>query len=262
MSRGLKFLLLVILTVIFSGCDELKEFLGQNNTATQTRIETNVTNNDIRENDIRLKPEDNITIDNGEKPDESQKTIRVACVGDSITLGVGIPSSTDTYPAQLSKFVGKGWEVRNFGVKSTTLLKSGSSPYWATNAYKNSKNYNPDIVIILLGTNDAKHGNWANKQHFITDYGALIESYKSLSSQPLVYICYPPTVKKGKYGISNGRILHEIIPRIKQVASIHSVEAVDLYQAFDNQNGLLGDDVHPNVKGAGVIANTVYKTIY
>lgn len=232
MNKRINLVLLVTISILFIGCGKSKNSASQSNIGSQTI------------------------------PEVSQKTIRVACIGDSITKGVGISSNMHTYPSQLSNIIGKGWEVRNFGVKSTTLLKSGTSPYWATQAYKNSKNYNPDIVIIMFGTNDAKHVNWVNKQHFMTDYGALIESYKNLPSQPLVYLCYPPSVKREKVGISNARILNEVIPKINQVASMHSVQVVDLYQAFYNKRGLLGDDVHPNIEGAGVIANTVYSVIY
>jgi hypothetical protein len=38
--------------------------------------------------------------------------IKIACVGDSITLGVGIPSpETNSYPAQLQKMLGEEFEV-------------------------------------------------------------------------------------------------------------------------------------------------------
>ena len=50
--------------------------------------------------------------------------IRVACIGDSITAGFGAGRG-NAWPAQLQKVLGALWEVRNFGVSGTTLMKSG-----------------------------------------------------------------------------------------------------------------------------------------
>lgn len=59
-----------------------------------------------------------------------RQTIRVACVGDSITYGSGIKvRSGDSYPAQLATMLGDKWQVRNFGVGGATMLKSGDKPY-------------------------------------------------------------------------------------------------------------------------------------
>lgn len=44
-----------------------------------------------------------------------QGTVRVACVGDSITAGVGAAKG-ESHPAQLSKMPGEPWNVRNFGI--------------------------------------------------------------------------------------------------------------------------------------------------
>ena len=53
--------------------------------------------------------------------------IRVACIGDSITAGVG--AAGGSYPTQLGKRLGSKWEVRNFGVSGSTLLNRGDNPY-------------------------------------------------------------------------------------------------------------------------------------
>ena len=72
----------------------------------------------------------------GAKPDPNdpvriedyQGTIRMACVGDSITAGVGAARG-QSYPAQLGKMLGERWEVRNFGVSGSTLLNHGNSRF-------------------------------------------------------------------------------------------------------------------------------------
>lgn len=53
--------------------------------------------------------------------------IVVACVGDSITQGNGCGLSPEMiYPAQLQRYLGDQYNVRNFGESSHTLLAGGA----------------------------------------------------------------------------------------------------------------------------------------
>ena len=83
--------------------------------------------------------------------------IKVACVGDSITQGSGIKDpAKDSYPAQLQKLLGDNFEVKNFGHSGRTLLYGGDAPYIKSPKFKQAQDFNPDVVIIKLGTNDSK----------------------------------------------------------------------------------------------------------
>ena len=64
--------------------------------------------------------------------DESQYPglIRIACCGDSITYGTGIPDrATNSYPAQLQALLGANYDVRNFGRSGARVTQSSSNPY-------------------------------------------------------------------------------------------------------------------------------------
>src|SRR5690606_38894849 len=51
--------------------------------------------------------------------------IKVACVGDSITAGLGIADpGTQSYPAQLQALLGSGYTVQNYGDSGRTLMKN------------------------------------------------------------------------------------------------------------------------------------------
>jgi hypothetical protein len=57
--------------------------------------------------------------------------IRVACIGASITFGANINNrEANCYPAQMQKLLGAGYDVRNYGVNASTMLKRGDTPYW------------------------------------------------------------------------------------------------------------------------------------
>src|SRR4051812_1034406 len=55
----------------------------------------------------------------------------VACVGDSITQGVGASSGSTNYPADLQKLLGNAVKVGNFGHSGATMLSAGfgDAPY-------------------------------------------------------------------------------------------------------------------------------------
>jgi len=58
----------------------------------------------------------------------------------------------------------------------------------------------PNVVIIQLGTNDAKEWNW-NEENFVNDYTDLINEYKKLPSNPSIFISIPPPLYHK--GVSN-----------------------------------------------------------
>lgn len=97
----------------------------------------------------------------GETADAAAK-IKVACVGDSLTEGytsTGANSGKkgpNAYPARLQSLLGSGYEVKNFGETGAFLMEGTSNPYKSGTEYEQSKAYNADIVIIMLGTNDSK----------------------------------------------------------------------------------------------------------
>ncbi|MGB1127411.1 MAG: GDSL-type esterase/lipase family protein [Opitutales bacterium] len=189
---------------------------------------------------------------------DGTEKIRVACVGDSITFGFGIPDPNDnSYPAQLGKLLGKGWDVRNFGQTGLTLLKKGGAPYWNLSQYKAALAFNPDIVIIKLGTNDTKPDNWKHKDDYVTDYVDMIESFRKLPSRPKVFACYPVPVYPERWGIKDEIVREEVIPLIDKVSAKTGVKVIDLYKALSDRPDLFPDKVHPNAAGAEIIAKVV-----
>lgn len=193
--------------------------------------------------------------------DKKQSTqIRIACVGDSITEGSGIrDAKINGYPAQLGKLLGQKYDVRNFGIRMRVVMKKQYPSYWKSEEFKAAKAFLPNVVIIMLGTNDAKDVYWkGGKRDFIPDYEALIKVFQNLKSKPKVYVCFPPPIFPEKYGITDTRIKTEIIPMIKQIAKNAGVKAIDMYKALKGKGEMFPDKIHPNIEGAAVMAKTVY----
>jgi lysophospholipase L1-like esterase len=188
--------------------------------------------------------------------------IKVACVGNSITFGAAIENRWhNSYPAQLDSILGENWEVKNFGVSGTTMLRNGDRPYWNQKAFINAKEFLPDAVVIKLGTNDTKPQNWKFKNEYINDYIAMIEEFRSLSSKPLVFICYPVPAYPDRWGISDSTIRADVIPMIQIVSKKSNAPIIDLYAPLSNHAEWFPDKIHPNAIGAAEIAKTVKKVL-
>jgi len=187
--------------------------------------------------------------------------IKVACVGDSITEGHGIDEEDKRYPQVLGQLLGNGYEVRNYGISGRTLLKQGDFPYWNEPKYKEVLAWQPDIVVIKLGTNDSKPQNWKYKGDFIDEYLEFIQSFSSLPSQPKIYICLPVPVYKDAFSITEGVVKGGVIPRVEQTAKEAKLKTIDLYKALSGHPEMFPDGVHPDAAGASLLAEAVYKKI-
>lgn len=188
--------------------------------------------------------------------------VRVACIGNSITFGAGIRNrSRDSYPSVLARMLGDNYWVKNFGVSARTMLNKGDHPYMNEPAYKNALAFNPNIVVIKLGTNDSKSFNWKYKADFMKDAQTMIDAFKGLPSQPKIYLCYPSKAYLTGDGINDDIISKEIIPMIKKLAKKNDLSVIDLHTAMDGMPELFPDRIHPNEKGAQVMAKAVYQSI-
>ena len=188
--------------------------------------------------------------------------IKVACVGNSITYGAYVINrEKNNYPAQLQAYLGDKYEVKNFGVSATTALYKGLYPYVDTEKYRESLEYNPDIVIIKLGTNDANERNDAYRSTFPKDYRRLVDEYLNLPSHPQVILltpvhCFLPSNQ-------DEVIKAEIIPVIEQTAYERNLYIVNLHNLFGDEwiEFLMPDKLHPSNIGAGMLAQKIYQYI-
>ena len=186
----------------------------------------------------------------GEVTGSDASKIKVACVGDSITQGSG-------FPGQLQKLIGDGFEVQNFGHSGRTLLNRGDNPYTKSPRFQAALEFNPDVVIIKLGTNDSKSHNWRQKKGFIPDHLRLISRFRQLPSKPVVWICKPvPAFAEGSS--INGKIVSdEIIPRIDYISKEAGAPVIDLYTPLKAFPQHFPDKVHPNAAGAAEMAKVI-----
>jgi len=184
--------------------------------------------------------------------------VKVACVGDSITAGVGASTEQNNYPSLLADLLGPNYSVANFGESGATLLKNGDSPYRQRGSYARSAAFLPNIVVILLGTNDSKPQNWAHKAEFAADYAALLDYYAALPTHPKLFACLPTPVPKPNYGINEPAVLEEL-PLIRQAALLKGATIIDVQSRVPSDNADFVDGVHPNDAGYVLLAGAIYQ---
>eukprot|EP00929_Paragymnodinium_shiwhaense_P039686 TRINITY_DN20826_c0_g1_i1.p1 TRINITY_DN20826_c0_g1~~TRINITY_DN20826_c0_g1_i1.p1 ORF type:complete len:304 (-),score=22.88 TRINITY_DN20826_c0_g1_i1:142-1053(-) len=192
--------------------------------------------------------------------------IRVACVGDSITFGYRgwAPPSPDAYPTVLQDLLGDRYNVTNLGNPGKTAQKDGrdgsgkkssSASYWETAEFKELVAAEWDIVVIQLGTNDAKDEscggppNWKHElcnedssSHdcpYSRDLAALIDRVRTLGSPDVFINVPPPVMKNAAYTINQtvvNHILPRLIPRVAAASGIAPDHILDMYGSLGGKS--------------------------
>ena len=189
------------------------------------------------------------------------KKIKVACVGDSITEGYGLACQSKTgYPEVLNNILGEKFSVLNSGRSATTLQKKGDFPYWICKEFSNVFAFEPDIIVIKLGTNDTKPYNW-HAEMFEKDFQALIDTFSAITTNPKIYVCLPVPVFKTKWGINDSTIVHGGIPAVEKLAEANHLPVIDLYHSMKDQGAHFFDSIHPDETAVKTMAAIIAKEI-
>ncbi len=244
----------------------------------------------------------------------SAAPLNIVTVGDSITWGscsgstigdfstVGNRNTNYTYQGYLSTLFGSNCTIRNFGASGLSVLpdphylSEGKTDlgFGANNnsSVQRALNSSPDVVLIMLGTNDSKItqsgklGVWdsltGGAENFHREYRNLVTRFRDLPCAPKVYVMTPPPAlpenfrlntesrKRDNYRITNSIQDEHIVPIIYDVAEELGVGVIDVRGAFPAPlNGFyqrqlaayLMDAVHPNYLGYKLIADTVAETL-
>ena len=194
--------------------------------------------------------------------------MKIACVGDSITYGFGVSDyGNKNYPKQLDTLLGDGFCVNNYGHSGATAQRHGDQPYYEYSEYEESLEFDADILILMMGTNDSKPYNWIDEATFKSEYINLINAYKEQNPDIRVILCTPATsymVEENAEGLTSFDISPErcdlIAEIVRGIADEYGYELVDINVATKNNPALFVDDlVHPNTDGATHIAKTIYQ---
>lgn len=218
----------------------------------------------VAKDKLSTDPEVNeFTLNCSQVPRDTDDQITIGCVGDSITAGVHSSGRGHTYPDQLQTMLDASYpnkyKVTNMGACGSTMQKCADSPFWKRPQYKTLTGAKWDIIIIMLGTNDAKDkgsghgqgscgpdGNWAHNCTgagattcpFAKDYSAMIDLVRTLGTPKIYLAVPPPLMQQGAYGMNQTVINDVFPPLIRSIAShnkIPSSNIIDVYKALGGE---------------------------
>ncbi len=184
----------------------------------------------------------------------SARSIRVACVGDSITAGT-------EYSIDLWNLLGPNYNVGNLGIGGATVTLNLGTGYNTSFAFKVAKQFQPNIVIIMLGTNDAKASLNETNAIFIRDYELIVREFQSLPNKPSVWVVLPPPIFNNTVGVSEQLLEQNVMPNIREIANEMGTGLIDVHSTLIDHPELFLDGVHPSSDGAKLIAKTIYNAL-
>ena len=193
---------------------------------------------------------------------------RIACIGDSITFGAGVAATrkTDAWTYILQNRLGDSFQVLNYGVSGATLQREGDFPYRRIGFLKRLKKAQPELIVLMLGTNDSKPYNW-NAERFGREYEALVRELIAMPWPHRLVLMTPPKAfpeeKTGVigYDIQNEPIRDVIRPLVFSLGQSYELQVIDLYALTEEHPEYFCDGVHPNEPGNRILAEKLVKEL-
>lgn len=187
------------------------------------------------------------------------------CIGDSLTSGK-IPTYDDAnaWPEYLQERLDGSWQVVNLGVIGATLSDRGGTPYRSTGNLDRVAGYDPEVVFIMLGTNDAESSIW-NAEAYRRELAALVDEVRGYAPMTHVVLMAPTRAfceKSSYFPIDDERLRVEVREGVAYVAEQKGAQFVDLYEFTKDHRAWFPDTLHPATMGNQEIASYLYMQVF
>lgn len=195
----------------------------------------------------------------------------IVAFGDSITAGTpgggtfspySVITSEFAYPLKLELLLKERYRLQNPRVEA-----EGIPAEYAQDGVDRLPvvlaRYNPDIVIIMEGTNDLLFLNQGMEDAAVA-IRKMVQQAKALNVKVLLSTVIPQ--RAGGLRVPPRDPYAAFVPllnaKIKEIATAENVPLVDMYAVFQKDMTLIGiDDVHPTPRGFQVMAETFFEAI-
>ncbi len=190
------------------------------------------------------------------------EVLRIACVGDSITEGTVLADkANETWPARLQQTLGRSAVVSNFGRGGATCILAGDTPYTGSPQDAEAMAFAPDVVLIMLGTNDARSANAAKRGAFATDLAVMGHRFASLPSMPMVILCTPLPAFRANHTVDPLAIANDLAPAVRQVATAARWPLIDLNRSMSKLGPSCADGIHPDAAATATMATAIHAAL-
>ena len=142
----------------------------------------------------------------------------------------------------------------------------GFCSYVARAVFSELLTWQPDVIVVNLGFNDATSFNWPlRRAEFVSDYLGLIDAFEAAGHPTKIFVCIPtlPAPGLGEAHASALRFRRErggLDASIQAVTTLRDVEVIDLEWVLTEET-LEVDFAHPGPAGAVRLAEAVHAGI-
>jgi len=207
-------------------------------------------------------------------------SIRVACVGDSLTASPCTTCScprkvgVERWPTLLRRLLGPSYAVGNYGVSESVADRAppawrAATSYWRTRAFAQARDFRAHVVLIMLGSNDARllgqHKRNRSWWHFdgpryVRELSAIARAFLRQGATRVVLLTPPPVWHEGPTQVQS-LVVNGLLPTLVREAARAvggGVEVLSIFEAARRQSPMIAcDGLHLGAAGQIVVANAV-----
>lgn len=171
--------------------------------------------------------------------------IKIACIGDSITEGWRSSNpALRSYPAVLQTLIGDGYEITNYGIGGSTVMRCSDMPYRDKWGYINSISDAPDVVFLMMGTNDCNRDyNIERLGGFYADFASMINEYRQVGAY--VAVMTSPELFCNR----NNANIRRAVEWQKKAAENFGCPVIDINEFSHTRHHFFPDDIHCDDSG-------------
>ena len=85
----------------------------------------------------------------------------------------------------------------------------------------------------------------------------MIDTFKTIPTNPKIFLCLPVPVFKTKWTINDSTLTAGVIPAVEKIAEKNNLPVIDLYHQMKDQGENFFDGIHPDEKGAEIMAGII-----
>ena len=197
---------------------------------------------------------------------KEKKMVTWLFTGDSITQGAKHTNGMRAFPEIFAERM--RWEMnRSYDVVINTAISGNTSQNIVNDFELRVAKYQPNVVFLMIGTNDAATERNISPEQFRENLLILIDSIRTIKSIPV--LMSPNRIVADRS--PNRSMLEEYVLQMRDVIKIKNIVFVDNWEIWNNElkkkyedkvyEKLLNDPLHPNGYGHKELAIALFKKI-
>jgi uncharacterized repeat protein (TIGR02543 family) len=188
---------------------------------------------------------------------------------------MGSNATIESYPVQLQTMInkslkGQSFFVENFGVSGVELISNSQYPLSCMPTKQAALEFKPDIVVLMLGSNDTWNETDAFvSAHFEDELRTLLRQFRDANPNVHIFLCTTPLRNPADSytAQTNDRTETYIHPiQMLLAAELDYVTLVPIHEVLTEEilanSAYMSDNTHPRYAGYRLIAKKVFATMF